>query len=963
MKVSKGKTSEPVINSKLADVLRSKHPGWNENNVILVEQSQLISGSKGKVIDIAVDLLGGVPVVLETERMPANSVDKDAISRLGEQLSETGQRIEQSIAVRVPEILSQVNQNKLFDEINNSIFEFAIHSINIDDELTRYPMCGWISGGINDLADTIELSTMSENSLFPKAESLMTKISQAAAILCKGCESKREEVLTEIANVLQQEKREETYKMAMAIIVNALTFYMSIAGNRGIKTLDTIWSDSNYYDLSVLIESWQRIVNEINYIPIFQVAIDIIKNIPPDLSDRIFERLYVAAKELDKLGSTSKLDRSGQIFQILLSDQKFRATFYTLPTSAKLLAEIAVGRLNIDWSEQTAIESLCIADFTCGTGAILSSTYHSILSKCRRNYIDDKKIHAKMMESSLVGTDIMPAASHLTASIIASVHGEIPFENTSIFTLPYGDIECDKPDKDVAIGALDLLSEEPFIPRSEAKGSDSTKSSNLSATTISQHNNAIKELWYKTFDVVIMNPPYTRSVNHAAKRAGIPIPSFAGMGTSEEEQRLMSKELKSIYRNFVGNEKAGNGKAGLATNFIDLANKKLNEGGILAIVLPLTFAQGASWFKARIFLEKNYSDITVVGIANPNIEKNDKNEVKTSFSADTGISELLLIAKKIKPKTQLNEIKMVNLPRRPISVIEAAHKAREINSGVLGKDVRIQKGSFDQLGYIGVVEDNLYHTANNFSNDIIKLPHGVEFPLPLTNLGELGKPGYSHLPLKGKANNKLQGPFDCIKLRKPNAEFPSLWGKDSKVQTHLEVLTDSYCEPRVDCEEQAIKIWNKTKSRLHFACEFRYNAQRIAACITEEESIGGRAWPNFICNKQQFEIPLVIWLNSTIGLISYWWTGSNQQPGRTQISMATIVNIPVVDLRKFNQSHFDSCQEIYDWLNNQEVGLLPAHNAYVDPVRQELDRKIWELLIKVPKINFWLSIVGNLRYK
>ena len=946
MKIAKGKTSEPVLNSKIADVLRSKHPRWNEKNVILVEQSQLISESKGKVIDIAINLPGGVPVVVETERFPAKSVENDAKSRLGEYLSETGKKIEQSIAVRIPERLAEINQNQLFNEIGNSTFEFALHSINLDNKPTRYPNSGWIKGDIDYLADAIEQSTMSENSLYLSAEKLKAMISEAADILQDECESKREEILAEIANVLKLEKKPETYKVAMAIVVNALTFHMSIAGNRGIKTLDAIWSNSRYYDLSELIKSWQKIVNEINYVPIFQIAIDIVKNIPPKLSDKIFENLYKAAKELDKLSSTGKLDRSGQIFQILLSDQKFRATFYTLPTSAKLIAELTVGMLNIDWRKQKSVKSLRIADFTCGTGAILSATYHSILSKCRRNFIDDKKIHANMIENSLVGTDIMPVATHLTASILAGVHSEIPFKNTSVFNLPYGKIISNLPNKDVAIGALDLLSEEPFTTHysnseAAAKGN---KVSNQSHN--SQYEAAVRELWQQEFDIVILNPPYTRSVNHAANRAGIPVPSFAGMGTSEEEQRLMSRELKSINKRFLGHERAGNGIAGLATNFIDLANKKLSEGGILAIILPHTFAQGASWTRARNLLEKNYSEVTVVGIANSNI-RTKRDGLLTAFSSDTGLSELLLVAKKVRPKELPNKIKMINLVQRPSSVVEAVHKAREINDATPSEGVRIQEGKFDQLGYIGMVHDSLFHNATNLANGLIRLPRGTEFQVPFTTLGELGSPGYFHLSLTGKVGDKFQGPFDHIKTRRLNVEYPTLWKHNAKAETHFEVSADSYCKPRKDCDKWAVKVWNETKSRLHYNSDFRFNSQPLAICMTEEDSIGGRAWPNFICKKQHWEIPLVVWLNSTLGLISYWWTGSNQQPGRTLFSKSTITKIPIIDVREFNLTQLETCQEIFDWLNNLEVGLLPAHKAYEDPVRLELDKRILVDLLQV----------------
>ena len=44
---------------------------------------------------------------------------------------------------------------------------------------------------------------------------------------------------------------------------------------------------------------------------------------------------------------------------------------------------------------------------------------------------------------------------------------------------------------------------------------------------------------------------------------------------------------------------AGHGNAGLASNFIDIAHAKVRPGGVLALVLPASFLQGAAWDAAR----------------------------------------------------------------------------------------------------------------------------------------------------------------------------------------------------------------------------------------------------------------------------------------------------------------------------------------------------------------------------
>ena len=41
---------------------------------------------------------------------------------------------------------------------------------------------------------------------------------------------------------------------------------------------------------------------------------------------------------------------------------------------------------------------------------------------------------------------------------------------------------------------------------------------------------------HRSCDLVIMNPPFTRSTGHEAKKIGVPVPSFAGFATTNDEQ-------------------------------------------------------------------------------------------------------------------------------------------------------------------------------------------------------------------------------------------------------------------------------------------------------------------------------------------------------------------------------------------------------------------------------------------
>ena len=82
-------------------------------------------------------------------------------------------------------------------------------------------------------------------------------------------------------------------------------------------------------------------------------------------------------------GANVEHDLTGRVFQRLIVDRKYLATFYTLPASAALLARLAVARLqSIDWSERRGHwQAEEVGDFACGTGALLSAVYEQFATR------------------------------------------------------------------------------------------------------------------------------------------------------------------------------------------------------------------------------------------------------------------------------------------------------------------------------------------------------------------------------------------------------------------------------------------------------------------------------------------------------------------------------------------------------------------------------------------------------
>ena len=158
-------------------------------------------------------------------------------------------------------------------------------------------------------------------------------------------------------------------------------------------------------------KSGSEFITEINYWPIFSIAHQIMRPIPDGPASQILNKLATVSSELAASGITRSHDLSGRLFQRLIADRKFLATFYTLPESATLLAELAGEKFDLDWSDREAVENLRVGDLASGTGTLLAAAYHSILARYRRSGGDDREIHATMMENALVAADIMPAAT------------------------------------------------------------------------------------------------------------------------------------------------------------------------------------------------------------------------------------------------------------------------------------------------------------------------------------------------------------------------------------------------------------------------------------------------------------------------------------------------------------------------------------------------------------------------
>ena len=301
-----GRTAESVVNSELARALRRRHPAWRGRSVA-AERSGVFQSAAGKRPDVLVAALQGAPVVVETEFLPAATVENDARDRIGEKLGQSGIAIAAAVALRLPGGLRRVSQSALGPAVEAARLEWCLwseapfyprSSDDGDDSargegaplavpgstglrpaisgLVRFPESGWLTGDVTDLADMIEIAAVPHAAVVRGAQEMETAVTQAAGRLRWDLsDPSYQNVFDPMAAALRQEDSEQTTLMAAAVVVNAFVFQSVLSGrniedNPKIPSIDDLVKEFHGHVLmSNTLQAWRTILR-VNYWPYSQ---------------------------------------------------------------------------------------------------------------------------------------------------------------------------------------------------------------------------------------------------------------------------------------------------------------------------------------------------------------------------------------------------------------------------------------------------------------------------------------------------------------------------------------------------------------------------------------------------------------------------------------------------------------------------------------------------------------------
>ena len=924
--------SEDTITVKLVDILEPMRSTWE----IEPQDTQTFLDNRKKP-DFTVKEQGRAPVVAEVKIDGASSPDLSGENQtkkhLGRRLA-SYEIVTTVMAVRFPYRFRNIPNRELTDEIRRAK-DLHYILLNVKDDILqgirRFPNEGWIRGGVTNIATAIRVGAMPISRVENAAYDLQYGVDKAAKMLEDAIEE-RPEIGKQIEDILHQESCLQTSRMAMLIITNAFMFQSTLAHKPGLKdvpSLGQLRSVNQRLNTEGVLEAWGKIWL-VNYRPIFGVAIELIDALVSDdeLVGQVLSGLRDTAQKIINKGMAQVHELAGIVFQRLIVDRKFIKTYYTRPVSVTLLSALVLPETDFVSEDPEAIKASLserkIADFACGTGALLNGVYQRLFGLYEQVGGNGSVIHKDMVENNLMGCDIMPNASHLTASLITSNFPNVRIGNTRIHVMEYG---TRRTDGRWALGALDLI-EDPqatlpldLINAQQVEGGASPVAASQS------------EFQYGEMDIVVDNPPFTRPGSDSnASNSEVPNTIFG------EREPEIAAEMRQALREM---DSIGNSRAGFGSYFVDLADKMLKHNGqsVMGFVLPLTALTSPLWQNVRNLWARSYHNLVVVTIANEKIEE-------CAFSADTHMAECLVVA--VKGKAQdTGRGTFVCLYSRPESHLEALEIAKNVQhfSNVKKLEDPPIGGNLIKIGdeVVGsaldcdleypwgatrVRELSLIQSAYHLAKGHLWLPNMERYEeIPITTVGKIAAIGFSHGIIKNA--------FDIEEDYSDADDYPMLWHIKQKEPRSLLVRPDSHGIIKSGEWNSAQRIL-KTNSRVHHSSGLQFNANSLAVFFTERPTIGVRSVANVVFNNPLWDYAWSLWGNSSLGLLCYWMHSSKQQEGRGMIELTSLNTMPTLNIRRLDETALQNAKRVFEEIKYKRMA--PFNQMNEDKGRSELDR-------------------------
>jgi len=586
-------------------------------------------------------------------------------------------------------------------------------------------------------------------------------------------------------------------------------------------------------------------LGEVNYLELVELLRGILRKVPSEdtLVSLLSELHAIISRNVNVL-ARSGWDTLAMIYQRLLSEtyRKAYATFYTKLPAARLLAELS-----------TESKDDRVIDPAAGTGSLLLSSFYTRqwLHLTPKTFEEAEKadsevrpvldIISEYILSNTYGLDALRAAIALSAGSLTIATLAIPRRVLSLHSVPVG-MERG--------GSLDLLT----------------------AMKTAMPQDVVEAIG--TFDLVIMNPPFTRS----DRIPGL-IGSRARNALQDAKLTFGRITLKNIF------------SAGLAKPFLALADGILRNDGRIAAVLPNSVLSRSTWKDLRDGILHNYT-VRYIAISwapgTPN------------FSSDTEFREILLVISR-------------GISEAPVKVVTLLVPVEELQLGDIIAIANLARRSR------GTVVSALSRRENDIVAEVAEIPQLVlrRYPENMYRLVAFSNRRLLewHIHMVDKCSVRLDSLFEVgsvidhtagLRVSSATAKshgYPVIWGSGCEGVSRPTVKRTDRVLIVEDEKKAKVKFWKRP--RLYFANLFllrrgQLDTQCVLAFETQERAASNVWWP--LKPKDNLD-PAVVkaflaFMNSTFGFVHLLAERLETRGLWMEFKKAHLHATPIPDFRK-----------------------------------------------------------------
>ncbi len=936
------KSKENTITNAVAPLLRAKLAG---SGYTVAAHPTAFDGS-AKEIDICVRRRGYETIGIEAKIH--GSADDAGVNQLkteyfGKQLNTdwrgSSLTLQTGMAIRYPEEASTCPQAELATVLSEST-DFEYRLVTADGK-GDFPKGGFVRGSIDDIATALTIGAVPAEKI-QAAINIMTRgmdvaVNDITQAIAREAECLSDSAIAKNMGILLEERvtektLNEVCSKASLFIMNAFIFQFDLAGKKGFEKVrslndyDTI--RMNYKKVSA---DWIRILN-VNYVPIFKPAARIILMLHKYnriLCQDVLKTLWQTARTIVENHREAMHQIVGEVFQEVLADRRYVKANYTLPESAALLSALVCPDIDVNNLPK-------VADYACGTGALLNGVYQQVRRLySRKSGKSDKDIHRSMLEENLAGVDIYPHATHVTFTVMASAHPQVTLGSTRVLPAPFGKKEGGV----YQIGSLELLDNQMLFGGS-GQETVRLRGKEFGEGIVEKTVTLKREFPDREMDIVVMNPPFLSagSDNNSQNPKSV----FESGERSDADKKVMQKALAEKDTRVAHGQVA-------YSYFVELADNKLRDGGCMGMILPATVLTSDPFKKVREMWATEYHDVVVVTIAQ-------KGARDSAFSSDTGMAECMVVATKGIGKNT-GRAKFVSLSERPTSLLAGQTLASLIQRHAVTRRVEDEAHGGERLmigdkcmaqmlecpidagewGASRVKSMSLMQIAYQLRQGTLRLPElqdAIDIPiLPLSKVGTIG------VDSRKIQDNRNLGAFNMHRSDYTVQEgTDALWHLDNITpQRSMQVLPDYKAQMKPTHVDKAHQILREHNSRTHYHMYLRFTANSVLAHWTKNPALGANLITNLKLDKR-YEAAWTLWTNSTFGLLCHWTTAGKQQPGRGILKLTALKNVPTLDVRQLSDAQLAAADAIFADL--KKARLKPYNECATDPWRHILDARL-----------------------